>query len=66
MLRGPLPTPCPCDLNDDRVVDGTDLGRLLAMWGPCAGPTCQADFDNNSFVDADDLGRLLAAWGPCP
>lgn len=66
VLRGPLPTPCPFDLNDDRVIDGNDLGRLLAFWGPCAGPSCQADFDGNSFVDADDLGRLLAAWGPCP
>jgi hypothetical protein len=66
VLRGPLPTPCPFDLNDDRVIDGNDLGILLGMWGPCAGPTCLADFDANLFVDADDLGRLLAAWGNCP
>ena len=66
VLRGPLPTPCPTDLNDDRTTDGNDLGIMLGMWGPCAGPTCPADFDGNSYVDADDLGRLLAAWGPCP
>jgi hypothetical protein len=25
------------DLNGDGFVDGADLGRLLANWGPCGG-----------------------------
>jgi len=28
---------CAADLNRDGVVDGADLGLLLASWGPCAG-----------------------------
>ncbi|MFM8873640.1 MAG: hypothetical protein ACKOJI_09870, partial [Phycisphaerales bacterium] len=71
VLRGPRPTPCPTDLNDDRTTDGNDLGIMLGMWGLCstsssAGPSCLADLDGNGYVDADDLGRLLARWGACP
>jgi hypothetical protein len=55
---------CPADLNDDEVVDGNDLGLLLAAWGTCAG-TCPADLNVDGAVDGNDLGILLAAWGPC-
>jgi hypothetical protein len=51
-------TPCPQDLNGDGVVDGLDLGMLLAQWG---GPGT-ADFDSSGIVDGLDLGALLAAW----
>lgn len=58
---------CPADLNDDGVVDGIDLGILLAAWGPCpASGACPADFNDDNAVDGADLGVLLAAWGPCP
>jgi hypothetical protein len=30
-------TACPSDLNNDGVVDGADLGLLLAEWGDCSG-----------------------------
>ncbi|MFO0873019.1 MAG: hypothetical protein U0575_03490 [Phycisphaerales bacterium] len=53
---------CPADLNFDGVVDGGDLGLLLAAWG---APGC-ADLDGSGVVDGGDLGILLAAWGPCP
>jgi hypothetical protein len=55
---------CPADLNDDAVVDGNDLGLLLAAWGPCAG-TCPADLNVDGAVDGNDLGILLSAWGAC-
>lgn len=29
------PPTCPADLNADGSVDGSDLGSLLAAWGPC-------------------------------
>jgi hypothetical protein len=48
------------DLNGDGLVDGADLGLLLAAWGPCAG--CPADLDGNGEVDGGDLGILLGAW----
>lgn len=53
---------CTGDLNGDGVVDGGDLGILLASWNQ-AGP---ADFNNDWAVDGADLGVLLGAWGPCP
>lgn len=56
---------CPCrvDFNHDGIVDGADLGLLLAAWG-----TDQCPFDANGSGDVDgaDLGLMLAAWGPCP
>jgi hypothetical protein len=64
-ISGPEGAPCRPDLNNDDVVNGDDLGILLAQWGPC--PTaCSADFNDDGFVDGNDLGALLAAWGTCP
>ena len=49
----------PADLNGDGVVNGADLGILLAGWGgPGAG-----DLDGNGTIDGADLGLLLAEWG---
>jgi hypothetical protein len=47
------------DLNGDGVVDGNDLGILLAAWGAGTGP---ADLNRDGAVDGNDLGILLAAW----
>ena len=51
----------PADLNGDRVVDGSDLGALLAEWGSKAPGA--ADLDGSGSVDGLDLGVLLAEWG---
>ncbi len=48
------------DLNNDGIVDGADLGLLLASWGECSG--CAADLDGSGEVDGADLGLLLARW----
>lgn len=48
------------DINCDGAVDGSDLGELLAQWGPCAG--CPADLNGDGVVDGSDLGALLGAW----
>jgi len=55
------PPPCVSDLNSDRVVDGSDLGKLLSSWG-----TASSDITGDMIVDGQDLGVLLAAWGSCP
>lgn len=55
--------PIPSDLNDDRFVNGIDLGVLLGSWG---GPDCQADLNVDGVVDSADIGLLLGNWGPCP
>lgn len=50
----------PADFNGDDVVDGADLGVLLASWGQCEG--CVADLNGDSTVDGADLGSLLSDW----
>jgi subtilisin family serine protease len=55
------PLLCVSDLNGDRVVDGSDLGKLLSSWG-----TASSDITGDMTVDGQDLGVLLAAWGSCP
>lgn len=56
-----LPT-CLADVNEDLVVDGVDLGMLLADWG---AQNSIADFNKDGFVDGQDLGVLLGDWGGC-
>ncbi|MCA9285809.1 MAG: CHRD domain-containing protein [Phycisphaerales bacterium] len=56
-----VPPVCIGDLNDDGVVDGSDLGILLGSWG-----TPDNDLNGDGDVDGSDLGILLGAWGPCP
>lgn len=47
----------PADLNADCVVNGADLGILLAAWG-----TPAADLDGDGTTDGADLGVLLSGW----
>jgi hypothetical protein len=49
------------DINQDGVVDGDDLGRVLARWGQTK-PIFE-DMDENGKVDGIDLSMVLAAWG---
>jgi hypothetical protein len=57
MFDAPAPV-CPADINGDGVVDGLDLGAMLAQWG---GPG-SADLNGSGIVDGLDLGQLLADW----
>lgn len=56
---------CPGDLSGDGLVNGADLGLLLAAFGACPDG-CAADIDGNGLVNGGDLGLLLAGWGICP
>jgi hypothetical protein len=51
----------PADLDGNGVVNGADLGLMLAGWGACGSP-CPGDLDGNGTVNGADLGLLLAAW----
>lgn len=53
----PVVPPAPADLNGDGVVDGGDLGLLLASWG-----TPNADLNGDGTTDGADLGILLSEW----
>ena len=59
----------PVDLNGDGVVNGLDLGILLANWSIPAGSPgcasalpCASDLNGDGGVDGIDLGTLLANW----
>lgn len=48
------------DLNEDDIVNGADLGTLLASWGTTG---CDiADLNGDGTVNGSDLGILLGAW----
>lgn len=49
------------DLNDDGVVNVTDLFQLLAAWNT-PGP---GDLNGDGTVDVTDLFKLLANWNAC-
>ena len=51
------------DTNGDGLIDGADLGALLAAWGSCSG--CAADINKDGEVNGADMGLLLAAFGKC-
>ncbi len=56
------PHACVADLTGDAVVDGADLGMLIAAWGGHG----RADLNLDGHIDGGDLGILLAGWGACP
>jgi len=55
---------CIGDINNDGVVNTSDLLALLASWGPCDG--CPADLNGDGVVNVSDHLILLSNWGPCP
>jgi hypothetical protein len=61
-----VPDGCECiaDLNNDGVVQGADLGLMLAAWGSAPTGTT-ADVNRDGAVDGNDLGLMLAGWGAC-
>ncbi len=48
----------PGDFNGDGIIDGIDMGILLANWGGAGG-----DVNGDHVTDGIDLGSLLANWG---
>lgn len=57
---------CVADLNNDCVVDATDLLLVLSAWGtPGQINQTEVDIDGNGIVDATDLLLLLGSWGSC-
>jgi hypothetical protein len=49
------------DFNRDGVVNGADLGLLLAAWGDAEGFP-EIDLNDDGAIDGSDLGILLASW----
>jgi len=59
--------PCYEDVDQNGVVDVSDLLTLIGNWGLC--PECTeeipGDLNYDSIVDVTDLLALIGAWGPC-
>lgn len=47
------------DITHDNIVNGQDLGFLLAAWNTAWSA---ADLDDNGIVGGGDLGLLLEQW----
>jgi hypothetical protein len=64
-----IPDTCECigDIYADGIINGGDLGVLLAYWGPTtsAAASIACDLNVDGVVNGSDLGILLAYWGPC-
>lgn len=58
------PTPCPGDVNNDRMINAADLAFMLGSWGN--NPLPSADINGDTLVNSADLAALLGGWGPCP
>ena len=51
---------CFGDFNGDGVVNGGDLGLMVAGWG-----TAEYDLTGDGVTNGADLGLMLNAWGDC-
>jgi hypothetical protein len=51
------------DLNGDGLIDGADLGIMLADWGTVPLGGCPSDLNGDGQVDGADLGIVLSVWG---
>lgn len=51
----------PADFNQDGIVDGSDLSRVLAGWGTYDE---SIDLDGDGIIGGGELGYVLGAWGP--
>lgn len=52
------------DITFDEVVDGQDLARVLAFWGPC-DDGCPQDLNGNGVIDDSGIAILLGFWESC-
>ena len=62
----PVAAQCPGDLTGNGVVDGADLGLVLAAWASDGTDEPGSDVNEDGIVNGADLGFVLSAWGNCP
>lgn len=54
----------PGDVNNDGVVDISDMLLVMAAWGNCpAADACPADLNGDGVIDISDLMLVLDNWG---
>lgn len=54
--------PVRADTNYDLAIDGSDLARLLSLWGASGAKVRPVDLNKDGHVDAADLAILLSEW----
>ena len=50
----------PEDINQDGIVDGSDLAAVISAWG---NGDALKDMNRDGVIDGEDLAKLLASWG---
>lgn len=55
-------TSCPSDINDDTVVDVSDILAVIDAWGSADS---SADINTDGIVNVEDLLEVVGSWGPC-
>ena len=58
--------PCPADITGNGLVNGADLGLMLAAWGSDGSEQPGADINADGIVNGADLATVIGAFGPCP
>jgi len=58
----PMGLSCAGNLDGNGIVNGTDLGLLLAGWGEVRP---ELDVNDDGALEGADLRLILGAWGTC-
>ncbi|MBM4111733.1 MAG: hypothetical protein FJ254_10370, partial [Phycisphaerae bacterium] len=56
---------CPGDITGNGLVNGADLGLVLAAWASDGTDEPGSDVNQDGIVNGADLAYVLGAWGPC-
>lgn len=64
VITGTGAAPRPGDVNQDCIIDFTDILKLITDWGDCPPPPtfCRSDFDGDGRVTFADLLIVLQNW----
>jgi formylglycine-generating enzyme required for sulfatase activity len=57
---------CPGDITGNGMVNGADLGLVLAAWGTDGSDEPGSDINADGIVNGADLSFVIGAFGPCP
>ena len=65
MTTRPAMGQCPGDITGNGMVNGADLGLVLAAWGSDGSDEPGSDINADGLVNGADLAFVIGAFGPC-
>ena len=65
MTTRPAMAQCPGDITGNGMVNGADLGLVLAAWGSDGTDEPGSDINADGLVNGADLAFVIGAFGPC-